>query len=26
VLFSDDGCGMSPEVKRHVFDPFFNRG
>ena len=23
VLFSDDGCGMSPEVKRHVFDPFF---
>src|SRR5438132_9722580 len=23
VLFSDDGCGMSPEVKRQVFDPFF---
>ena len=23
VLFSDDGRGMSPEVKRHVFDPFF---
>ncbi|CAN7520264.1 HAMP domain-containing sensor histidine kinase [Bradyrhizobium sp. LjRoot220] len=23
LLFSDDGCGMSPEVKRHVFDPFF---
>jgi signal transduction histidine kinase len=23
VLFSDDGCGMSPEVRRHVFDPFF---
>jgi signal transduction histidine kinase len=23
VLFSDNGCGMSPEVKRHVFDPFF---
>jgi signal transduction histidine kinase len=23
VLISDDGRGMSPEVKRHVFDPFF---
>ena len=23
VLFSDDGCGMGPEVRRHVFDPFF---
>ena len=23
VVFSDDGCGMSPEVKRQVFDPFF---
>jgi len=23
VLFTDDGCGMSPEVKRQVFDPFF---
>jgi len=23
VLFSDDGCGMSLEVKRQVFDPFF---
>jgi len=23
VLFLDDGCGMSPEVKRQVFDPFF---
>ena len=23
VLFSDDGCGMSPEIKRQVFDPFF---
>jgi signal transduction histidine kinase len=23
VLFSDDGRGMSPEVKRQVFDPFF---
>jgi signal transduction histidine kinase len=23
ILFSDDGCGMSPEVRRQVFDPFF---
>jgi len=23
VIFSDDGCGMSPEVRRQVFDPFF---
>lgn len=23
VLFSDDGCGMTPEVRRQVFDPFF---
>jgi signal transduction histidine kinase len=23
VLFSDDGCGMSPDVRRKVFDPFF---
>ena len=23
VLFSDNGCGMSPEVTRQVFDPFF---
>jgi signal transduction histidine kinase len=23
VMFSDDGCGMSPEIKRQVFDPFF---
>ena len=23
VLFSDDGCGMSADVKRQVFDPFF---
>ena len=23
VVFSDDGCGMSPEVRRQVFDPFF---
>ena len=23
ILFSDDGCGMSPEVRRQAFDPFF---
>jgi signal transduction histidine kinase len=23
MSFSDDGCGMTPEVKRQVFDPFF---
>ncbi len=23
VLFSDNGCGMSPEIRRQVFDPFF---
>jgi PAS domain S-box-containing protein len=23
VLFSDDGCGMSPDVRRKAFDPFF---
>jgi signal transduction histidine kinase len=23
VLFSDDGVGMSPEVRRRAFDPFF---
>ena len=23
LLFSDDGCGMTPEVKRQAFDPFF---
>ena len=23
LLFSDDGCGMSPDVKRQAFDPFF---
>ena len=23
VLFADDGCGMSPEIKRQIFDPFF---
>ena len=23
IVFSDDGCGMSPEVRRRAFDPFF---
>ena len=23
ILFSDDGCGMSPDVRRKAFDPFF---
>ena len=23
VLFSDDGCGMTPDVRRQAFDPFF---
>jgi PAS domain S-box-containing protein len=23
VLFSDNGCGMSPDVRRKAFDPFF---
>jgi PAS domain S-box-containing protein len=23
VLFSDDGCGMGPDVRRKAFDPFF---
>lgn len=23
LLFSDDGCGMNPEVRRRAFDPFF---
>jgi PAS domain S-box-containing protein len=23
ILFSDDGCGMSPDVRRQAFDPFF---
>src|SRR5579871_4564602 len=23
IIFSDDGCGMSPDVRRRAFDPFF---
>ncbi len=23
ILLSDDGCGMSPEIRRQAFDPFF---
>jgi C4-dicarboxylate-specific signal transduction histidine kinase len=23
IIFSDDGCGMSPEIRRQAFDPFF---
>lgn len=23
IILSDDGCGMSPEIRRHAFDPFF---
>jgi PAS domain S-box-containing protein len=23
IVFSDDGCGMSQDVRRHAFDPFF---
>jgi PAS domain S-box-containing protein len=23
IVFSDDGCGMSPEIRRKAFDPFF---
>jgi signal transduction histidine kinase len=25
LTFTDDGCGMTPEVLRHVFEPFFTR-
>jgi PAS domain S-box-containing protein len=23
IIFTDDGCGMSPDVRRQAFDPFF---
>jgi len=23
ILISDDGCGMTPEIQRQAFDPFF---
>ena len=23
IIFSDNGCGMSPEIRRQAFDPFF---
>ena len=23
IVFTDDGCGMSPDVRRQAFDPFF---
>lgn len=23
IVFADDGCGMSPDVRRRAFDPFF---
>ncbi|MEE9141707.1 MAG: ATP-binding protein, partial [Gammaproteobacteria bacterium] len=25
LIVSDDGCGMTPEVLEHVFEPFFTR-
>ena len=25
MVFADDGCGMTPEVQEHVFEPFFTR-
>ncbi|MBN2473537.1 MAG: HAMP domain-containing protein [Pirellulales bacterium] len=25
LIFTDDGCGMEPDVLKHVFEPFFTR-
>ena len=25
IVFTDDGCGMTPEVREHLFEPFFTR-
>ncbi|MDX1962652.1 MAG: HAMP domain-containing sensor histidine kinase [Pirellulales bacterium] len=25
LIFTDDGCGMTEEVQRHLFEPFFTR-
>jgi len=25
LVFADDGCGMTPEVMEHLFEPFFTR-
>jgi len=24
IMISDDGCGMSPQIRRHAFEPFFS--
>ena len=25
IVFTDDGCGMTPEVLEHLFEPFLTR-
>ena len=25
LIFSDDGCGIEPDVLEHIFEPFFTR-